>query len=58
MGSLYIDLEKAFDTADHQILLQKLYHYGFRGLDHNWFKYYLSNQQQLVFISGSSSELM
>ena len=56
--SVFIDLEKAFDTVDHQILLQKLYHYGIRGLAHNWFQSYLFNRQQFVFISGSSSELM
>ena len=55
---MFIDLEKAFDTVDHQILLQKLYHYGIRGLAHNRFQSYLFSQQQFVFISGCSSELM
>ena len=56
--NVFIDIKNAFDTVDHQILLQKLYHYGIRGLAHNWFRSYLSNRQQFVFISGSSSELM
>ena len=58
MCSVYTDLEKAFDAVDHQILLQQLYHYGIRGLAHNWFQSYLFNRQPFVFISGSSSELM
>ena len=47
--SVFIHLQKAFDTIDHQILVQKLYHYGIRGLAHNWFRLYLSNQQQFTF---------
>ena len=58
MCSVFIDLEKAFDTVDHQILLQNLYHYGIWVLAHTWFQSYLFNRKQFVFISGSSSELM
>ena len=53
--NVFRDLEKLFDTVDHQMLLQKPYHYG---IAHNWFQSYLFNRQQFVFISGSSSELM
>ena len=58
MCRVFIDLEKAFDTVDHQILLQKRYHYGIRGSADNWFQSYLFNRQQVVFIWGSSLELM
>ena len=56
--SVFIDLEKAFDTVDQQILLQKLYHCGIWGLTHNWFRSYLPNRQQFVFVSASFSELI
>ena len=51
--SVFVDLEKAL-SKDHQIIFEKLYHYGIRGLAHNWFQSYLFNRQELVFISGSS----
>ena len=51
----FADLQKAFDTVDHKILLAKLNHYGIRGVSNDWFKFYLSNCNQYVSINGFDS---
>ena len=34
---VFVDIQKAFDTVDHDILSQKLNHYRFREVTNNWF---------------------
>ena len=54
---IFIDLQKAFDTVDHGILLEKLNYYGIRGTPNNWFKSYLCDRKQYVSIYGFNSPL-
>ena len=53
---IFIDLQKAFDTVDHSILLLKLNHYGIRGVVNDWFSSYLSGRVQTTQIGPYISQ--
>ena len=54
---VFMDLQKAFDTVDHQILLAKLNHNWICGVSNDWFKSWISNCSQYVSINGYKSGL-
>ena len=45
---VFIDFSKAFDTVDHDILLEKLQHYGVKNNSLKWFSNYLTNRKQFI----------
>ncbi len=54
-GVLFLDLKKAFDTVDHEILLKKLHLYGIKGTTYAWFKSYIQNRKSICLMNGKKS---
>ena len=55
VGSVMVDLSKAFDTLSHCILLSKLASYGVRAGELKWFDDYLNGRKQRVCIGPVKS---
>ena len=57
VGLVFIDLKKAFDTTDHDILCKKFDLYGSQQRELSWFRSYLSNRKQFCRVNGVDSDI-
>lgn len=55
VGAVFLDLKRAFDTVDHQILLTKLSEFNFSAQGLNWFGSYIADRKQCVVVDGVKS---
>ncbi len=55
---IFLDLSKAFDTLDHQLLIKKLEYYGLNGLSIKLMECYLANRKQYIEIDDSNSDML
>lgn len=58
VGVIFMDLKRAFETIDRDILLDKLYQYGIRDRVLDWFRTYLRNRTQQVRFNDKWSEVI
>jgi hypothetical protein len=56
-GSIFCDLQKAFDTVNHELLLDKLQYYGIKGKAKTLLESYLRGTYQRVQITNESSNI-
>ena len=56
VGTVFLDLTKAFDLVNHKLLIQKLAAYKFSSSTQSWFQSCLTNRSQQVNISGKLSD--
>ena len=57
VGLVFIDLKKAFDTVDHDILGKKLELYGVQQRELSWFRSYVSSRKQFCSVNGVDSNV-
>ena len=53
--AVFLGLRKAFDTVDHNVVIQKLEYYGRQGIELQWFKSYLRGRQQYCSVDNHDS---
>ena len=56
-GMLFLDLKRAFDTVDNEILLSKLECYGVHGTALQWFQSYLNQRKQICKLNNIVSDV-
>jgi len=56
--SIFLDLSKAFDTLDHEILLEKLNYYGIKGVAHKLMNSYITERKQFVQVDNLKSDTL
>ena len=57
VGVIFVDFRKAYDTINHNILMDKIQAAGISGPFHQWIKSYLTNRRQYVAVNGERSDI-
>ncbi len=55
VGICFLDIQKCFDTINHELLLEKLHKHGVVDKELKWFRNYLQDRSQAVFCNGKLS---